>query len=195
MDGFEQRNLRFGVREHGMGSIMNGLALHGGIIPYGGTFLIFSDYMRPPIRLAAMMGLKVIYIFTHDSIGLGEDGPTHQPIEQLAGLRAVPNLLVIRPADANETAEAWRVALAHKNGPVALILTRQNLPTLDRSQMAPASGLAKGGYVLWKNGGRPTRSDPYLQRIRNPAGPGGRRPVAGEGNSNLGGQPAQLEVV
>ena len=151
LDGFEHRNLRFGVREHGLGSILNGLALHGGIIPYGGTFLIFSDYMRPPIRLAAMMALKVIYIFTHDSIGLGEDGPTHQPIEQLAGLRAVPNLLVIRPADANETAEAWRVALSHKNGPVALILTRQNLPTLDRSQMAPASGVTKGGYVLYKS--------------------------------------------
>ena len=131
---------------------LNGLALHGGIIPYGGTFLIFSDYMRPPIRLAAMMGLKVIYIFTHDSIGLGEDGPTHQPIEQLAGLRAVPNLLVIRPADANETAEAWRVALSHKNGPVALILTRQNLPTLDRTRVAAAAGLAKGGYVLRKSG-------------------------------------------
>jgi len=121
-------------------------------MPYGGTFLIFSDYMRPPIRLASMMGLKVIYIFTHDSIGLGEDGPTHQPIEQLAGLRAVPNLLVIRPADANETAEAWRVALSHKNGPVALILTRQNLPTLDRSRVAAAAGLTRGGYVLWKSG-------------------------------------------
>jgi transketolase len=151
MDGFEHRNLRFGVREHGMGSIMNGLALHGGVIPYGGTFLIFSDYMRPPIRLAAMMGLKVIYIFTHDSIGLGEDGPTHQPVEQLAGLRSVPNLLVIRPADANETVEAWRVALAHKTGPVALILTRQNLPTMDRTYLAPAAELAKGGYVLYKS--------------------------------------------
>jgi transketolase len=145
---YDQRNFHFGVREHGMGSILNGMALHGGIIPYGGTFLIFSDYMRPPIRLAAMMGLKVIYVFTHDSIGLGEDGPTHQPIEQLASLRLIPNLTVIRPADANETAEAWRMALKIEGGPVALILTRQNLPTLDRSQMAPASSLVYGAYVL-----------------------------------------------
>jgi transketolase len=145
---YDQRNLRFGVREHGMGSIMNGMALHGGMVPYGGTFLIFSDYMRPPIRLAAMMGLRVIYVFTHDSIGLGEDGPTHQPIEQLAALRAIPNLTVIRPADANETAEAWRMALKIKNGPTALVLTRQNLPTLDRSLMAPADNLASGAYVV-----------------------------------------------
>jgi len=150
---YDQRNVRFGVREHGMGSIMNGLALHGGIIPYGGTFLIFSDYMRPPIRLAAMMGLKVIYIFTHDSIGLGEDGPTHQPIEQLAALRAIPNLIVIRPADANETAEAWRLALKIKGSPVALVLTRQNLPTLDRNQMAAADHLSFGAYVLNKSEG------------------------------------------
>jgi transketolase len=142
------RNLHFGVREHGMGAILNGMALHGGLIPYGATFLIFSDYMRPPIRLAAMMGLKVIYVFTHDSIGLGEDGPTHQPIEQLAGLRAVPNLVVIRPADPGETAEAWRVAIWHRGGPVALVLTRQKVPALDRSALAPASGLAQGGYVL-----------------------------------------------
>ena len=127
---------------------MNGMALHGGLIPYGGTFLIFSDYMRPPIRLAAMMGLRVIYVFTHDSIGLGEDGPTHQPIEQLAALRAIPNLTVIRPADANETAEAWRMALKIKNGPTALVLTRQNLPTLDRSLMAPADNLAYGAYAV-----------------------------------------------
>ncbi len=144
---FDQRNIHFGVREHGMGSILNGMALHGGVIPYGATFLIFSDYMRPPMRLAAMMGLKVIYVFTHDSIGLGEDGPTHQPIEQLAGLRSVPNLTVIRPADANETAEAWRQAI-RLDGPVALILTRQNVPTLDRTRTNPASGLARGGYVV-----------------------------------------------
>jgi transketolase len=150
------RNAHFGVREHGMGAVLNGMALHGGIIPYGGTFLIFSDYMRPPIRLAAMMGLKVIYVFTHDSIGLGEDGPTHQPIEQLAGLRAVPNLIVIRPADAAETAEAWRVAIKHRGGPVALALTRQKVATLDRGKFAPASGLAQGGYVLAEaTGGRP----------------------------------------
>jgi transketolase len=147
-DQYDQRNFHFGVREHGMGSILNGMALHGGIIPYGGTFLIFSDYMRPPIRLAAMMGLKVIYVFTHDSIGLGEDGPTHQPVEQLASLRLIPNLTVIRPADANETAEAWRMALQIQGGPVALILTRQNLPTLDRSQMPGADNLAYGAYVL-----------------------------------------------
>ena len=145
---YDQRNIRFGVREHGMGSIMNGMVLHGGVIPYGGTFLIFSDYMRPPIRLAAMMGLRVVYVYTHDSIGLGEDGPTHQPIEQLAALRAIPNLTVIRPGDANETAEAWRMALKITNGPTALVLTRQNLPTLDRSQMPPAENLARGAYVL-----------------------------------------------
>ncbi len=149
---YDQRNIHFGVREHGMGSIMNGLALHGGIIPYGGTFLIFSDYMRPAIRLAAMMGLKVIYVFTHDSIGLGEDGPTHQPVEQLAALRAIPNLTVIRPADANETAEAWKMALEIESGPVALVLTRQNLPTMDRTVMATAANLAKGAYILHKTG-------------------------------------------
>ncbi len=152
---FDQRNIHFGVREHGMGSILNGMALHGGVLPYGATFLIFSDYMRPPMRLAAMMGLKVIYVFTHDSIGLGEDGPTHQPIEQLAGLRAVPHLTVIRPADANETAEAWRQAI-RLEGPVALILTRQNVPTVDRTRMNPASGLARGGYVVNRlNGKKP----------------------------------------
>jgi transketolase len=150
---YGERNIRFGVREHGMGSILNGMALQGGIIPYGGTFLIFSEYMRPPIRLAAMMGLRVIYVFTHDSIGLGEDGPTHQPIEQLAALRAIPNLTVIRPADANETARAWRMALTHTTGPTALILTRQNLPTLDRSLMAPAENLDLGAYVLAGQGG------------------------------------------
>jgi len=145
---FGSRNLRFGVREHGMGAILNGMALHGGVIPYGGTFLIFSDYMRPAIRLAALMHLKVIYVFTHDSIGLGEDGPTHQPVEQLAALRAIPNLTVIRPCDAAETAEAWRFALSHKSGPVALVLTRQGVPVLDRSVFAPAAGLQQGAYVL-----------------------------------------------
>ncbi|MEW6187245.1 MAG: transketolase [Thermodesulfobacteriota bacterium] len=149
---YGERNLRFGVREHGMGSVMNGMALHGGVIPYGGTFLIFSEYMRPPIRLAAMMGLRVIYIFTHDSIGLGEDGPTHQPIEQLAALRAIPNLTVIRPADANETARAWRMALTRTTGPTALILTRQNLPTLDRSFLSSAENLDLGAYVLQGQG-------------------------------------------
>ena len=146
---YSGRNLRFGVREHGMGGILNGMALHGGLIPYGATFLIFSDYMRPAIRLAALTEQQVIYVFTHDSIGLGEDGPTHQPIEQLAALRAVPNLMLIRPCDANETAQAWQVAIQHRDGPVALALTRQNLPTLDRnSQYGSAAGLQRGGYVL-----------------------------------------------
>jgi len=142
------RNFHFGVREHGMGAILNGMALHGGVLPYGGTFLIFTDYMRPPMRLAAMMGLQVIYILTHDSIGLGEDGPTHQPIEQLAGLRSIPNLRVLRPCDANETAEAWKEALDRKDGPTALILTRQGLPVLDRNTYSPAEGLRRGGYIL-----------------------------------------------
>lgn len=142
------RNFHFGIREHGMGAILNGLALHGGFIPYGATFLIFSDYMRPPIRLAAIMGQRVIYVFTHDSIGLGEDGPTHQPIEQLATLRAIPNLVLIRPADASETAEAWRVAVSRRGGPVALALTRQKLGFIDRSRYAAASGVQRGAYVL-----------------------------------------------
>jgi transketolase len=145
---YKGRNLHFGVREHGMGSILNGMALHGGVIPYGGTFLVFCDYMRPPIRLASLMRLKVIYVFTHDSIGLGEDGPTHQPVEQLASLRAIPNLTVIRPCDANETAEAWRVALESSSGPVALALTRQGVPVLDRTNCAPAVGLQRGAYIL-----------------------------------------------
>jgi transketolase len=142
------RNLHFGVREHAMGGILNGMAAHGGLIPYGATFLIFSDYMKPTIRLAALMNLHVIYVFTHDSIGLGEDGPTHQPVEQLAGLRAIPRLLVIRPADANETAVAWRVAVETTDRPVALVLTRQDVPILDRSQVATAQGLRQGAYVL-----------------------------------------------
>jgi len=142
------RNLHFGVREHAMGAIANGLAVHGGFIPYGSTFLIFSDYMRPAIRLAALMGIHVVHVFTHDSVALGEDGPTHQPIEQLASLRAIPNLSVIRPADANETAVAWKVALETKKRPVLLALTRQNVPTLDRSRYASADGLRRGAYVL-----------------------------------------------
>jgi transketolase len=147
-DDFSGRNLHFGVREHAMGSITNGMALHGGLILYTGTFLIFSDYMRPPIRLAAMMGLPVVFIFTHDSVWLGEDGPTHQPVEQLAALRAIPNLIVLRPADAAETVESWRVALTHRDDPVALALTRQKLPVLDRTELADAGGVARGGYVL-----------------------------------------------
>ncbi len=142
------RNFHFGIREHAMGSVMNGMSLHGGIIPYGATFLIFSDYMRPTIRLASFMERHVIYVFTHDSIGLGEDGPTHQPIEQLSALRAIPEMTVIRPADASETTEAWRSALKHKKGPVALVLTRQKLSFIDRSKYASASGAARGAYVL-----------------------------------------------
>ncbi len=147
-DSFAGRNFHFGVREHGMVGILNGMALHGGVIPYGGTFLIFSDYCRPSIRLAALSHIPAIYVFTHDSIGLGEDGPTHQPVEHLAALRAIPNLTVIRPADANETVQAWKVALEHREGPVALVLTRQSLPVFDRSHMADAANLAKGAYVL-----------------------------------------------
>jgi transketolase len=150
------RNLHFGVREHAMGAIVNGMAAHGGIVPYGSTFLIFSDYMRPPIRLAALMGLHVIHVFTHDSIALGEDGPTHQPVEQLAALRAIPNLTVIRPSDANETAVAWRVAVETRDRPVLLVLSRQDVPTLDRRRYAPADGLRRGAYVLCDAGrGKP----------------------------------------
>jgi len=145
---WQAKNIHFGVREHGMGAILNGLALHGGVRPVGSTFLIFSDYMRPSIRLAALSGLPVIYVFSHDSIGLGEDGPTHQPIEQLTSLRAIPNLTVIRPADPTEVVEAWRVAVLHRHGPVALVLTRQKVPVIDRSKYAPASGLRHGAYVL-----------------------------------------------
>ena len=147
-ENYAGRNFHFGIREHGMGSIMNGMSLTGGIIPYGATFLIFSDYMRPPVRLACIMDRHVIYIYTHDSIGLGEDGPTHQPIEQLSALRAIPEMTLIRPADASETTEAWRFALKHKKGPVALVLTRQKLSFIDRSKYAAASGLARGAYVL-----------------------------------------------
>jgi transketolase len=150
-------NLHFGVREHAMGAVMNGLAAHGGMVPFGSTFLIFSDYVRPPIRLAALMGLHVIYVFTHDSIALGEDGPTHQPVEQLLGLRSIPNMLVIRPADANETATAWRVAIEHKVGPVALVLTRQNLPVLDLQKYPQLPlGVRSGGYVLAHAAGNTT---------------------------------------
>ncbi|MEO8579269.1 MAG: transketolase [Gemmatimonadales bacterium] len=147
-ENYAGRNFHFGIREHAMGSIMNGMSLFGGIIPYGATFLIFSDYMRPSVRLACVMSRHVIYIYTHDSIGLGEDGPTHQPIEQLSTLRAIPHMTLIRPADASETAEAWRAALRNTKGPVALVLTRQKLPFIDRSKYASAAGLARGAYVL-----------------------------------------------
>jgi transketolase len=149
--GYGGRNIHFGVREHAMGSIATGMALHGGIIPYTATFLVFSDYMRPPIRLAALSECRAIYIFTHDSIGLGEDGPTHQPVEHIMNLRAVPNLTVIRPADAAETVEAWRAALLRNNGPTALIFTRQGVPVLDRTECQGAQALQKGGYMLWES--------------------------------------------
>jgi len=147
---YSGHNIHFGVREHAMGAVASGMSLHGGIIPYTGTFLVFYDYMRPPVRLAALMGIRVVYIFSHDSVGVGEDGPTHQPVEQIAGLRSVPNLVTIRPADATETVEAWRVALERHHGPTALVLSRQNLPILDRKRLAPASGVHRGGYTLWE---------------------------------------------
>jgi transketolase len=148
------RNLHFGIREHAMSSILNGIALHGGFIPFGSSFMVFTDYARPAIRLAALMKLHVVFIFTHDSIGVGEDGPTHQPIEHLTSLRAIPSLTVIRPADANEAAEMWRVAMTWRRGPLMLSLTRQKLPTFDRTKMAQASGLARGAYVLTETPGR-----------------------------------------
>ncbi len=142
------RNLRFGVREHAMGAALNGMMVHGGVIAYGGTFLVFSDYMRPAIRLAALMEVAPIYVFTHESVGLGEDGPTHQPVEHYMALRVIPHLIVIRPSDATETAEAWRAALLHRNEPVALLLTRQKMPVLDRTTLASAEGLQQGAYIL-----------------------------------------------
>lgn len=154
VDGYTPRNLRFGVREHAMGATVNGMALHGGILkPYTATFLVFSDYMRPAIRLAALMGIEPIFIFTHDSIGLGEDGPTHQPVEHLAALRAIPNSITLRPADANETAAAWRVAMQHRGGPVLLVLTRQNVPIFNTP--TTQTGVERGGYVLFDSVGKP----------------------------------------
>lgn len=154
-NSYAGRNIRFGVREHAMGAILSGMALHKGVRPYGGTFLVFADYCRPAIRLAALMKLPVTYVFTHDSVAVGEDGPTHQPVEQVAVLRAIPGLTVIRPADATETAAAWRVAIRTTNGPVALILSRQNLPVLDRTYYPSATALAKGGYILLDSEGQP----------------------------------------
>jgi transketolase len=149
------RYLRYGVREHAMGGIMNGLAVTDGIIPYGGTFFVFSDYMRGSIRLACIMGIRPIYVFTHDSIGVGEDGPTHEPVEQLAALRCMPNMISLRPSDANETVAAWKFAIEHKTGPVALLLTRQKLPTIDRTKYPSADNLTKGAYVLVENSSTP----------------------------------------
>ena len=152
---FEGRNFHFGIREHGMASILNGMAYYGGVIPYGGTFLIFSDYLRPAIRLASLSKIKPIFVFTHDSIGLGEDGPTHQPVEQLSSLRAIPKVIVIRPADANETVYAWQAAIEHTGSPVALILTRQGLPILDQEKFPSAKNLLKGAYILKDSTGTP----------------------------------------
>lgn len=156
-DSWDGRNMHFGVREHAMGGILNGMALHGGVVPYGGTFLIFSDYMKASMRLAALMKLRVIYVLTHDSIGVGEDGPTHQPIEQLVSLRSIPNMTLFRPADANEVAEAWRTALKKEDGPSAFALTRQNLTTIDRTAEGyrSAEGVAKGGYILYESSDAP----------------------------------------
>ncbi len=154
-DAPEGRYFRFGVREHAMAGMSNGMALHGGLQPYAGTFLIFSDYLRPSLRLSALMEQPVVYVFTHDSIGLGEDGPTHQPVEHLMALRAIPNLTLIRPADANEAVEAWKAAVTNTEGPTALVLTRQKLPVLDRSRLAPARGLQRGGYVIQDPNGAP----------------------------------------
>lgn len=152
---FTGRNFHFGVREHAMGSICNGMALHGGWIPYTGTFLAFADYMRPAIRLAALMGLQVVYVFTHDSIFVGEDGPTHQPVEQVASLRAIPGLVTLRPADPTETAAAWAVALRRTEGPTALCLTRQTVNVLDRTRYPAADNVARGAYVLSDCSGEP----------------------------------------
>jgi transketolase len=149
------RNIHFGVREHAMGAVVNGIAAHGGILPYGATFLVFSDYLRPAIRVAALAGYRSIFVLTHDSIGVGEDGPTHQPIEHVASLRLIPNLLVLRPADANETVEAWRLAVERTEGPTILVLSRQALPTLDRSRTGSAMGTRQGAYILWESATSP----------------------------------------
>jgi len=185
--GYGGRNVHFGVREHAMGALATGMAMHGGIIPYAATFLVFSDYMRPPIRLAALSEGRVIYIFTHDSIGLGEDGPTHQPIEHLMNLRAIPNLTVIRPADAAETIEAWRMALMKADGPSAIICTRQGVPVFDRRVCGPAQGLRRGGYILWQSG----EGDPEVILI----GTGSEVHIALEAGEQLAGEGVKVRVV
>jgi transketolase len=185
--GYAGRNIHFGLREHAMAAAMTGMALHGGLLPFGATFFSFSDYMRPSIRLAALSKARVIYVWTHDSIALGEDGPTHQPVEQLAGLRAMPNLLVIRPGDATETVEAWRVALQHTDGPVGLVLTRQKLPVLDRTTLASASGLAQGAYILAEAGAFP----PQIILIAT----GSEVPLALEAHARLAGDGIRSRVV
>jgi transketolase len=185
--GYGGRNLHFGVREHAMGAIANGMALHGGLIPYAATFLVFADYMRPPMRLIAMGEQRVIFVFTHDSIGLGEDGPTHQPVEQMMNLRAVPNLTVIRPSDANETAEAWRAAIRNTHGPTALIFSRQGLPVLDRSAYPAAGNLQRGAYVLWES----SRGSPDVILI----GTGSEVHIALEAGKKLAAEGVKVRVV
>ena len=181
------RVLHFGIREHAMGSILNGIALHGGTRPYGGTFLVFSDYMRPAVRLAALMQLPVTYVWTHDSIGLGEDGPTHQPVEHLAALRAIPGLDVVRPADANETAAAWKAILEHTDRPAGLALTRQNVPTYPRGTdgFATTENVAKGGYTLLDTDGDAGRR-PDRHRVRAAARRRGTQDAGGEGHQGPG---------
>jgi transketolase len=188
---FAGRNIPFGIREHAMGAIVNGLALHGGMVkPFGSTFLIFSDYMRPSVRLSALMELPVVWVWTHDSVGLGEDGPTHQPVEHLAALRAIPNLWVIRPADANETSVAWKVALERRKGPVALVLTRQDVPVLARGEgeCADASGVERGAYVLWEANGEGDLDAIVL-------GTGSETAVALEAARTLAGRGVKVRVV
>ena len=187
-----RRTIHFGVREHAMGGILNGMALHGGVRPYGGTFLIFSDYMRPSIRLAALMHVPVTYVFTHDSIGVGEDGPTHQPIEQLMSLRAIPGVLDLRPGDGPETAEAWRAALAYRDGPSFLALTRQAVAIIDRSVAAPATGLHRGGYVLLEADGGDPGGDPHRKRLGGGRSRAGACGATGGGLTDTGGLASQL---
>ena len=179
-------NMHFGVREHAMGSIAGGMAVHGGVIPYTATFMVFSDYMRPPMRLAALMGLRVIYVFTHDSVGVGEDGPTHQPIEHLMSLRTVPNLNVIRPADGTETAQAWKSAIERTDGPTALVFTRQGLPIIDQAEYGAASGVHRGAYVLWQ-------SSPTPEVIL--MGTGSEVPIALEAGKALAAEGTNVRVV
>jgi transketolase len=179
-------NMHFGVREHAMGSIAGGMAVHGGVIPYTATFMVFSDYMRPPMRLAALMGLRVIYVFTHDSVGVGEDGPTHQPIEHLMSLRTIPNLNVIRPADGTEAAQAWKSAIERTDGPTALVFTRQGLPIIDQAEYGAASGVHRGAYVLWQSSPMP---DVILM------GTGSEVPIALEAGKALAAEGTNVRVV
>ncbi len=182
-DAYDGRIMHFGVREHAMGSTLTGISLNGGLIPYGGTFMTFSDYMRPAIRLAALSEVQVIYVFTHDSVGLGEDGPTHQPIEHLAALRAIPHLFVIRPADPAEVSEAWRIAILRRHAPTALALTRQKVPVIDRKRFAKADGLRRGGLRSCGcrscDGTYDAETDPDRNRLGSVAHVGSARKVAG----------------